>query len=69
MGLGKTIQCIALVAHLIEQRIEGPFLIVAPLSTVPNWIAEFRRFAPKVGDDVIIMCKFLCASITDVSIM
>ena len=48
MGLGKTIQCIALVAHLIEQRIEGPFLIVAPLSTVPNWIAEFRRFAPKV---------------------
>ena len=54
MGLGKTIQCIALVAHLIEQRIEGPFLIVAPLSTVPNWIAEFRRFAPKVGHDVII---------------
>ena len=24
----------------------GPFLIVAPLSTVPNWVKEFQRFAP-----------------------
>ena len=50
MGLGKTIQCIALIAHLVEQQIEGPFLIVAPLSTVPNWVSEFKRFAPKVSE-------------------
>jgi len=48
MGLGKTIQCIALFCHLYEFGISGPFIVVAPLSTVPNWINEFRRFAPDV---------------------
>eukprot|EP00090_Calanus_glacialis_P044240 TRINITY_DN7876_c0_g1_i1.p1 TRINITY_DN7876_c0_g1~~TRINITY_DN7876_c0_g1_i1.p1 ORF type:complete len:630 (-),score=222.37 TRINITY_DN7876_c0_g1_i1:163-1983(-) len=28
--------------------VSGPFLVVAPLSTVPNWCNEFKRFAPKV---------------------
>ena len=49
MGLGKTIQCISLVAYLIEQGISGPFFICGPLSTVPNWVSEFKRFTPKVG--------------------
>lgn len=48
MGLGKTVQCIAMLAHLIYQGVTGPFLVVAPLSTLPNWYAEFRRFTPKV---------------------
>jgi SNF2 family DNA or RNA helicase len=48
MGLGKTIQCIALVCHLLANGSEGPFFLCAPLSTIPNWIAEFARFAPKV---------------------
>lgn len=48
MGLGKTIQIIALLCHLIEKGITGPFLIVAPLSTLPNWLMEFERFAPQV---------------------
>ncbi|KAJ8983009.1 hypothetical protein NQ317_014306 [Molorchus minor] len=48
MGLGKTIQIIALICHLIERTIPGPFLIVAPLSTLPNWAAEFERFAPQL---------------------
>lgn len=48
MGLGKTVQVIALICHLIEMRIPGPFLIVAPLSTLPNWVSEFQRFAPKI---------------------
>lgn len=26
----------------------GPYLIVAPLSTIPNWESEFKRFAPKI---------------------
>ena len=46
MGLGKTIQTIALFCHLVEMGSNGPFLVVAPLSTVPNWINEFKRFAP-----------------------
>lgn len=49
MGLGKTIQCIAHIAMMIEKKVMGPFLVVAPLSTLPNWISEFKRFAPEVG--------------------
>ncbi|XP_017887848.1 lymphoid-specific helicase-like, partial [Ceratina calcarata] len=48
MGLGKTIQIIALLCHLIEKRQNGPYLLVVPLSTVPNWLIEFERFAPKL---------------------
>ncbi|XP_070570126.1 lymphocyte-specific helicase-like [Ptychodera flava] len=48
MGLGKTVQCIALFAHLVNMGVPGPFLIVAPLSTLPNWLSEFQRFTPKV---------------------
>uniref|UniRef100_A0A8D3C7A8 Proliferation-associated SNF2-like protein n=1 Tax=Scophthalmus maximus TaxID=52904 RepID=A0A8D3C7A8_SCOMX len=49
MGLGKTIQCIAHIAMMIEKKVMGPFLVVAPLSTLPNWINEFKRFAPEVS--------------------
>lgn len=48
MGLGKTIQCIAHIAMMIEKKVMGPFLVVAPLSTLPNWISEFKRFTPEV---------------------
>ncbi|XP_013919971.1 PREDICTED: lymphoid-specific helicase isoform X1 [Thamnophis sirtalis] len=47
MGLGKTIQCIATIALMVERGVAGPFLICAPLSTLPNWIAEFKRFTPE----------------------
>jgi ATP-dependent DNA helicase len=49
MGLGKTIQTISLLAHLYEKNIKGPFLIVAPLSTLSNWKNEVARFAPKIS--------------------
>ncbi|XP_028983432.1 lymphoid-specific helicase [Betta splendens] len=49
MGLGKTIQCIAHIAMMIEKKVMGPFLVVAPLSTLPNWINEFKRFTPDVS--------------------
>ena len=49
MGLGKTIQAIALIVSLIEQKVIGPFLIAAPLSTLPNWVSEFKKFAPQVN--------------------
>lgn len=49
MGLGKTIQTISLVTYLMERkRINGPFLIIVPLSTLSNWILEFERWAPSV---------------------
>lgn len=48
MGLGKTVQCIALVSHLASMGVKGPFLICAPLSTIPNWVAEFERFTPQL---------------------
>lgn len=48
MGLGKTLQCISMLAFLIEMGVKGPFLIAAPLSTLPNWVQEFHKFAPKV---------------------
>jgi len=50
MGLGKTIQCVALICDLVSNGIEGPFLVCAPLSTIPNWVAELKRFAPKVSE-------------------
>uniref|UniRef100_A0A8C1JHL9 Helicase, lymphoid specific n=1 Tax=Cyprinus carpio TaxID=7962 RepID=A0A8C1JHL9_CYPCA len=49
MGLGKTIQCIAHIAMMVEKKVLGPFLVVAPLSTLPNWISEFKRFTPEVS--------------------
>lgn len=48
MGLGKTIQTISFLAHLVEHGVEGPFLIVVPLSTINNWMNEFARFAPTI---------------------
>mmetsp|Transcript_24205 Transcript_24205/g.68582 ORF Transcript_24205/g.68582 Transcript_24205/m.68582 type:complete len:840 (-) Transcript_24205:231-2750(-) len=47
MGLGKTIQTITLLLHLQETKgNRGPHLIVAPKSCLPNWEAEFAKFAP-----------------------
>lgn len=48
MGLGKTIQTIAFIAYLIEMGVTGPFFVCGPLSTVPNWHAEFERFTPLI---------------------
>jgi superfamily II DNA or RNA helicase len=49
MGLGKTIQAIALLAHLAERGIEGPYLVIAPVSTISNWVREIQRFAPGIS--------------------
>ena len=48
MGLGKTIQTISFLAFLREMKSYGPFLIVAPLSTLSNWIDEFARWTPEI---------------------
>ena len=48
---GKTLQAIALIAHLIEspRGLAGPVLVVAPLSVVSNWRDDVRRFAPRLA--------------------
>ncbi|CAH1967332.1 unnamed protein product [Acanthoscelides obtectus] len=49
MGLGKTIQTIALITHLMEKKkVNGPYLIIVPLSTLSNWVLEFEKWAPSV---------------------
>ncbi|KAG5113651.1 hypothetical protein JHK82_036920 [Glycine max] len=47
MGLGKTLQTISLLGYLHEFRgIKGPHMVVAPKSTLGNWMNEIRRFCP-----------------------
>lgn len=46
MGLGKTVQAIT---FMLDKREDGPLLIVAPASVVPNWRNELRRFAPSLN--------------------
>ena len=43
MGLGKTIQVISLIAYLKTKKVKGPFIVAAPLATLPNWMNEFRK--------------------------
>jgi len=46
MGLGKTVMCIAMIQDIIANYgISGPFLIVAPLGTLPNWHREFSNWS------------------------
>uniref|UniRef100_A0A0C3TQ41 Helicase ATP-binding domain-containing protein n=1 Tax=Guillardia theta (strain CCMP2712) TaxID=905079 RepID=A0A0C3TQ41_GUITC len=50
MGLGKTVQVIGMITHLIEKKHQyGPFMVIAPLSTLSNWQNEFERWAPTVN--------------------
>lgn len=46
MMLLLQIQTIGFLSHLYQKQIYGPFMIVAPLSTLANWVNEFERFCP-----------------------
>jgi len=49
MGLGKTVQSISVMAYLAEKHnIWGPFLVIAPSSTLHNWQQEITRFVPGI---------------------
>jgi len=49
MGLGKTIQSISVMAYLAEfHNIWGPFLVIAPASTLHNWQQEIAKFVPDI---------------------
>ncbi|SGZ39708.1 related to Transcription regulatory protein SNF2 [Hanseniaspora guilliermondii] len=50
MGLGKTVQTLSLLTYLYEHKgIKGPFLVLVPLSTMTNWVNEFKRWAPALN--------------------
>ena len=45
MGLGKTVQTVSVIHHIYSKHSErGPFLIIAPLSTIPHWKREFENW-------------------------
>ena len=47
MGLGKTIQTIALLAHMgVDRGNWGPHLIVVPTSVMLNWEMEIKKWCP-----------------------
>eukprot|EP00897_Mesotaenium_endlicherianum_P003066 jgi/Mesen1/2788/ME000170S01898 len=47
MGLGKTLQTISMLGYLHEFiGIKGPHMVVAPKSTLGNWMKEIARFCP-----------------------
>jgi len=50
MGLGKTIQSISLLAYVMEKKKNnGPFLVIAPMSTLHNnWAYELQRWVPSM---------------------
>lgn len=50
MGLGKTLQSIAAVRFCLERskRDHPQVLVVCPKSLIPNWEAEFQKFAPEL---------------------
>jgi len=35
-----------MIAHLKVMGVPGPFLVVAPLATLPNWVREFQKWLP-----------------------
>lgn len=50
MGLGKTVSAIAFISSLyFEFKASLPCLVLVPLSTMPNWLAEFALWAPHVN--------------------
>lgn len=49
MGLGKTLQTISFLGYLrYVKKINGPFLVLVPKSTLDNWQREFNKWTPEV---------------------
>ncbi|XAR56079.1 DNA helicase [Bertholletia excelsa] len=50
MGLGKTVSACAFMSSLyFEFKAILPCLVLVPLSTMPNWMAEFASWAPNLN--------------------
>ncbi|KAG5190171.1 P-loop containing nucleoside triphosphate hydrolase protein [Tribonema minus] len=46
---GKSNNVIGLLAALREMNVAGPFIICAPLATLPNWVSEIKRWCPAIS--------------------
>lgn len=44
--LEQQVQTIGFLSHLRSHKIYGPFIVIGPLSTLPNWVSEFQRWCP-----------------------
>lgn len=54
MGLGKTLQTISFLGYLrYIKKIDGPFIVIVPKSTLDNWRREFAKWTPEV--DVVVL--------------
>ncbi|KAL9604549.1 MAG: hypothetical protein Q9219_000514 [cf. Caloplaca sp. 3 TL-2023] len=50
MGLGKTVQTVSFLNWLRHDRLQqGPFLVIAPLSTLPSWAETFDYWTPDIN--------------------
>ena len=58
MGLGKTVQSVAFLDHIYKRyNVRGPFLIIAPLSTIPHWEREFEAWTGKQTLWKFLLCR------------
>uniref|UniRef100_A0A0N5AGX8 SWI/SNF related, matrix associated, actin dependent regulator of chromatin, subfamily a, member 5 n=1 Tax=Syphacia muris TaxID=451379 RepID=A0A0N5AGX8_9BILA len=49
MGLGKTLQTISMIGFMKHYRnMPGPHLVIAPKSTLQNWVNEFKKWCPSL---------------------
>ena len=61
-GLGKTAQAIAVLEYQRQlEGVRGPFLVVAPLTTLGHWQREIETWTPMVrfrvlGFHVLVWC-------------
>jgi hypothetical protein len=42
------VQTISFLSHLRNRGVNGPFLIIGPLSTLRNWSGEVKRWCPSM---------------------
>ncbi|XP_078436560.1 chromatin remodeling 4 isoform X2 [Wolffia australiana] len=50
MGLGKTVSACSFMSSLYQEfKAKLPCLVLVPLSTMPNWLAEFYLWAPHLN--------------------
>jgi SWI/SNF-related matrix-associated actin-dependent regulator of chromatin subfamily A protein 1 len=55
MGLGKTVQTVAMIGYLTEFKdAPGPHMVLAPKSTMSNWMKEFKKWLP--GQFFTLVC-------------
>jgi SNF2 family DNA or RNA helicase len=66
MGLGKTLQTAAFLWHLHKDKgFPGPFLVVAPLSTIAHWQREIEGWT---GMNTIVFHVSTLATYTSLNI-